>query len=179
MARRVSPFFVAVIATSPAVSIAASPDEQLFAYIQYGQWDSAREATFGLETPWPLHLEGEQWTSFWQGELSEWRTKMDGRHYVSSAECAIGPVGRYFFDESRALYFEGVVNLALISPRFWRDSEQQGSVLNFAGAFAFGYRFGQNKSSEISVRAEHFSDAGIRVPNPGRNFFQLRYATHF
>ena len=34
-------------------------------------------------------------------------------------------------------------------------------------------------AAEIVLRAEHFSNAGIKPPNPGQNFLELRYVHHF
>lgn len=170
----------AIVASSVSSSVgAASPDEQTFAYAQYGQWDSARQVSFGIETPWPIQFSGDRWTTFWQGELGEWFTKKNGRMYKDSTEIALGPVGRYYFDVDHSFYFDGVANIGFITPRYWRDSEQEGSAFDFGGGFAFGYRFGGDKSNEISLRAEHFSNGGLRDPNPGRNFFQIRYAKSF
>ena len=163
----------------PAIGTAAPADEGNFVYGQYGQWDSARQAVVGLESPWPIHFQGDSWTTFWQGELGEWWTKKDSQHYTSSTEVAVGPVGRYFLNQDHSFYAEGVANIAFIGPRYWRDSEQEGTAFDFGGAMALGYRFGAGLGNEISLRAEHFSNGGLRDPNPGRNFFQIRYAVAF
>ncbi len=162
-----------------SLSPAATPDDASLAYLQYGQWDSAREGAVGIQTPWPISFGDGPWSTFWQGELGDWFTKKQGREYESSGEIAVGPVGRYYLNGARALYLEGLINISFVAPRFWRDSEQQGTVFNFGGAFAFGYRFGQSETNEISIRSEHFSNGGLREPNPGRNFFQIRYAHAF
>jgi hypothetical protein len=156
-----------------------SPDQGTFGYIQYGQWDSAREAALGLYVPGPIQFHGDDWTTFWSLEVGEWLTRKDNASSRASSELAIGPIGRYYFDTARDFYFQGMAGFAAVAPRFWRGSEQQGSVLNFVGSFAFGYRFGHAKSSEISLGAGHVSNGGLSEPNPGRNFFQLRYATSF
>jgi lipid A 3-O-deacylase len=38
---------------------------------------------------------------------------------------------------------------------------------------------GQQRQHELQLRLEHVSNAGIKEPNPGANFVQLRYALHF
>jgi lipid A 3-O-deacylase len=165
---------------STKISAAAEGDSQNLFYAEYGQWDSAREGAIGIQLPGPFQFSAEsRWVTFWDAELGVWFTKKDSRNYVTSAEGALGAVGRYYWTERRDFYFEGVAGIGLIAPRFWRDSEQQGSIPNFAGGFGFGYRFADAHSSEISLRAEHFSDGGFRDPNPGRNFFQLRYGARF
>jgi lipid A 3-O-deacylase len=173
-------FLLSTFIFSAEISSAAAADSENLFYAEYGQWDSAREGAFGVQIPGPFQFAPEsRWVTFWDAELGVWFTKKDSRNYVTSVEGAIGPMARYYFTERRDFYFEGLVNLSLVAPRFWRDSEQQGSVPNFAGGFGFGYRFNDAHLSEISLRAEHFSDGGFSEPNPGRNFFQLRYAMRF
>jgi lipid A 3-O-deacylase len=44
---------------------------------------------------------------------------------------------------------------------------------------AIGRRFGASKEHEVMLRLQHFSNAGIKHPNPGEDFLQLRYAWHY
>ena len=37
----------------------------------------------------------------------------------------------------------------------------------------------QGYRHELALRLQHFSNAGIKHPNPGENFVQLRYAQGF
>jgi hypothetical protein len=41
---------------------------------------------------------------------------------------------------------------------------------------ALGRSFGSGDRHEIALRAKHFSNGGVREPNPGLNFVQLRYS---
>ena len=179
MRKQLGILMVALASIIPAISSAAPPDDGNFVYGQYGQWDSARQAVVGVQSPWPIHYSGDNWTTFWQGELGEWWTKRDGEHYTNSTEVALGPVGRYFISDSHSLYLDGVANIGFITPRYWRDDEREGSAFDFGGAIALGYRFGAAFGNEVSLRAEHFSNGGYKDPNPGRNFFQIRYAVAF
>ena len=42
-----------------------------------------------------------------------------------------------------------------------------------------GRNFGARQEHELVLRVEHFSNAGIKHPNPGENFAQLRYTYRF
>lgn len=69
---------------------------------------------------------------------------------------------------------------SMSSRRKFRDNDRMFSTrFNFADHVAIGTRFGPAQANEISLRAEHFSNGGIRHPNPGQNFVELRYARHF
>jgi hypothetical protein len=164
---------------SSAAFAADSPDQSLWGYAEFGSWDSARQVVIGIESPWPIHYQGDNWTTFWQAELGEWFTRKDNASYQSSTEIAFGPVGRYYLTSDQAWYAEGIANIGFITPRYWRGAEQEGSAFDFGGGFNFGYRFGASRSSELSLGAEHFSNGGYRDPNPGRNFFQVRYSIAF
>jgi hypothetical protein len=39
--------------------------------------------------------------------------------------------------------------------------------------------FGPADEDEIALRVQHYSNGGIKQPNPGINFLQLRYAHRF
>ena len=64
-----------------------------------------------------------------------------------------------------------------IVPIFDSGEKRFSTKFNFGDHVAIGRSFGQH--SEVSLRVEHFSNAGIEHPNPGENFGQLRYAHRF
>ena len=39
--------------------------------------------------------------------------------------------------------------------------------------------FGARGEHEVSLRLQHFSNAGIKHPNPGETFVRLRYVRRF
>ena len=50
---------------------------------------------------------------------------------------------------------------------------------NFHSHLALGHTLGAEAEHDIGLRIEHFSNAGIRSPNPGMNFASLRYTYRF
>jgi lipid A 3-O-deacylase len=42
-----------------------------------------------------------------------------------------------------------------------------------------GRSFGGHGKNEISLRLQHFSNGGIKKPNPGENFVRVRYTRRF
>lgn len=42
-----------------------------------------------------------------------------------------------------------------------------------------GVSLGAQRRHELLLRLQHVSNAGLKQPNPGLNFLQLRYALHF
>ena len=63
-----------------------------------------------------------------------------------------------------------------IVPLFKTGFKRFSTEFNFGDHFAIGRTLGR---SELSLRVEHFSNAGISHPNPGENFVQLRYSYRF
>ena len=50
---------------------------------------------------------------------------------------------------------------------------------NFYDMLGLGYSFGAEHHHELGLRWVHISNAGIREPNPGEDFIQLRYVARF
>lgn len=112
--------------------------------------------------------------------LGEWRTRatggQPGRRYT---HVGLTPTFRYAFGNERSLFVELGVGFNTIAPRYHIEDKRFSTIFNFGDHVAIGKRFGAILENEISLRIEHFSNAGFGQPNPGQNFAQLRYARHF
>jgi hypothetical protein len=62
----------------------------------------------------------------------------------------------------------------LVTPR-----KSFGSQWNFYDMMGIGHSFGAEHEHELAVRWVHVSNAGIKKPNPGQDFLQLRYVARF
>jgi hypothetical protein len=149
------------------------------AYVQYGHSpDRARAATVGI-------VGGEQRLgSLWGGalalqaelEYSRWRSETnDGaRHYFN--QVALTPNFRWRANEGAAHWFlELGVGAAYITPLYREEDRHFSTRWNFADHLGTGWDFGERRQHELALRLQHFSNAGIKHPNPGENFYQLRY----
>ena len=74
----------------------------------------------------------------------------------------------------RGLFAEVGIGVNLLAPVYRSDDKRFSTVFNFGDHLAVGKRFAGG--GELSLRIQHFSNAGIRRPNPGENFVQVRYA---
>jgi len=87
---------------------------------------------------------------------------------------------RYRFDEGRSRWFGEAGIGATVTSSLYRSGQKYFSTaFNFGDHVGLGYAFGETRMNELVLRAEHFSNAGIKHPNPGQNFIQLRYSHHF
>lgn len=161
-----------------------SPPQHATMYLQHGQTEnSASSWTLGTTLPW------RQWS--WQlgsglvtGHWDLWASRWSARYQdQDKATWVLGakPVLRWRPSQGRSPWFaEAGLGVSLASNRrFISDEKTFSTRYNFATHIGLGYLFGEQLKNEISVRLEHYSNAGIRKPNPGENFLQLRYARSF
>jgi lipid A 3-O-deacylase len=76
-------------------------------------------------------------------------------------------------------FFEAGVGLTLMTSLYETDRKRFFTTFNFAVHLAVGRNFGSRNEHELSLRLQHFSNAGIKDPNPGEDFIQIRYSFRF
>ncbi|KAF1044270.1 acyloxyacyl hydrolase [Xylophilus sp.] len=125
---------------------------------------------------------GDAYLGAWHGRLP------DGIHDKTYHQIAALAVARWRFDHGNSPWFAdagaGVSYLDGIYAKpgkvfDGRPGRYFGSRWNFALRLGAGYSFGQDGQHEVSLNYAHFSDAGLKRPNPGEDFIQLRYAYKF
>jgi outer membrane scaffolding protein for murein synthesis (MipA/OmpV family) len=95
-------------------------------------------------------------------------------------QLALIPVLRYRFDEGHSPWSVEVGIGATVTSSLYRDHDKHFSTaFNFGDHVGVGYAFGPARKNEIVLRAEHFSNGGIKHPNPGQNFLALRFVHRF
>jgi lipid A 3-O-deacylase len=93
---------------------------------------------------------------------------------------AVVPVLRYRFSEGRSAWFvEGGMGVSLTDNTYRTTSRQFSTRFNFYDVASVGRSFGVARKNEFSLRLLHISNAGIKKPNPGEEFLQLRYTVLF
>jgi hypothetical protein len=148
------------------------------AFVQWGSNPGARTATAGLV--W----DGRRvWRPFgairlsYSTELSlgHWRADgaADGRH---SSHTAFGwtPTLRMEPTSRFGLFAELGIGAHLITPVYRRGDRRFSTAFNFGDHIGIGWRPESWRGGEVSLRFQHFSNAGLKQPNPGDNFVQLR-----
>jgi lipid A 3-O-deacylase len=137
--------------------------------------------TAGIAVPstWHRISHNGEWTAYTELFVSHWRAKFDGRH-ASFTQFGVMPVLRYRFDHGGSPWFaEGGVGLSYLDGLYRRDQKRFSTRFNFNDVLGVGRSFGARREQEVSLRFVHVSNAGIKEPNPGENFVQLRYARAF
>ena len=75
-------------------------------------------------------------------------------------------------------FFEGAIGFHLMSDDKIGDKDMGGNF-TFADHISAGAQFGGKLQHELSLRLQHFSNAGIYSSNPGVNFAAIRYGYNF
>ena len=105
---------------------------------------------------------------------------MDGRQTAWLGQLGLVPVFRYRLDGPWSKWFGEIgVGLTLTSTAYETQRRRFSTTFNFGDHVAVGRSFGDSDQHELALRVQHFSNAGIREPNSGVNFVQLRYSYRF
>jgi len=109
-------------------------------------------------------------TGYWDGGYTYWSSS---DHGPANNTLSFAPVFRYEFDGGAVKPFvEAGIGVALFSKREVGDNKL-GTAFNFEDRIGFGLRFAGNQ--EVSIRAIHYSNAGIKQPNDGIEAYSLNY----
>lgn len=150
----------------------------------FAQFGMAHEVTTGtVGVIWSLGRDSpaHPWSVYAEASASRWQTRSGyaSEHGVLT-QVSLIPVLRYRMDEGRSPWFvEGGVGVTVTSSVYRSTDKHFSTAFNFGDHLGVGYAFGAARNDEIALRAEHFSNAGIKHPNPGQNFVELRYTHYF
>jgi lipid A 3-O-deacylase len=152
------------------------------AYGQFGVAKSTRATTVGAVWAWDSawSVAGGRLSGSWELSLGRWSATAPGevsRTWVG--QFGVTPVLRYWPAATPRWFIEGGIGVHLISPLYRGNDKQFATRFNFGDHLAAGLLFGEQQQHELALRIQHFSNGGIREPNPGENFWQLRYSFRF
>lgn len=172
-----------------SLSLAASAyqDRNTAVYVDAGRAPhnntSTDALTLGVVLPWGEQhaVWGTQVTSYADLFVSRWRAPTDDRsgHRNFSQLGAIAG-WRFRFDEGASpWFFEAGFGATSMNDRYHTPDRSFSTRFQFTEQLGIGRNFGTRGEHEVSLRIQHFSNAGIRKPNPGENFYKLRYLYSF
>lgn len=170
---------LALGATTAGAQSATAPAS---VFVQGGRIGATYAATVGAtwESPWRWSLGSGVLAIYGELSASEWSypTSNDGRRHLT--QLAAVPVFRFRGDAGASPWFvEAAVGLSVTDHLYDDGRKQFSTAFNFADHLGVGYDFGARGQHEVALRVEHFSNGGIKEPNPGKTWGQLRYAYRF
>lgn len=153
-------------------------------FLQAGAGDSDTQSyTLGALWDWRWQSQTSlgKVTGYSEASFGRWTSaapQSSGGTWATQA--GITPVLRQFMDTAHGTYFAEIgIGANVILPLYHSGRKQFSTQFNFGDHFAIGRQFGELRKEEVSLRFQHYSNAGIDHPNPGENFFQLRYTHRF
>lgn len=170
-------YLLAALALCPAAVLAApaaSPWQPDGAFVQYGQQEDARSVTLGLswDWSWSRPLGSGRLAGYHELALGRWRADVPEGH-ENFTQLGYTPVLRWWGSgEPRGWFLEGGIGLNVLTPRFRSVDKRVGSNFTFGDHLGVGWR--SSGGTELSLRFQHFSNAGLAEPNPAVDFVQLR-----
>ena len=150
-------------------------------FAQAGVTDHAHQAVVGATWPWSWRREfaGGTLTGYYEASFGRWNSELDDHTHASAWVTQLGwtPVLRWQSAPTPQHWFaEAGIGVNALLPIYRNGDRRFSTTLNFGDHVSAGLRFGDEGRHELQLRLEHFSNAGIKKPNPGEGFVQLRYA---
>ena len=128
-----------------------------------GQWNWSRR--------W-LENDSGYLGAYWDAGFAQWDRKIALGQHNDLLEVGLTPVFRFQSAGVQGIYFEGGIGLHLLSSTHL-GNKRFSSALQFGDHLGFGYRFGR-EGLEIGYRFRHLSNGGIKKPNDGIDYQEIR-----
>lgn len=170
-----------LLGTMPALARAEGWAPGLW-FVQ-GGWAEQHTRTWTVGALWPWRAAWEwgsgTWSGYWEAAIGRWSTDgVEGRDRAWVTQFGVTPVWRYR-REGSPWFFEAGVGVTFVAPIYRNPRKRFSTTFNFNEQLAVGRHFGTQGEHAVSLRLQHVSNAGIRHPNPGEDFIQLRYTRAF
>lgn len=116
----------------------------------------------------------------WDLSLGAWRaSRADGGHRTFTQLAGLAVWRHALGAEGSSWFVDLGLGAVVFDHVYAARSRRFSTALQFTQALGLGYRFGPHGAYEVSARAQHASNGGIRKPNPGENLLRLRLAVVF
>ncbi|HET8744824.1 MAG TPA: acyloxyacyl hydrolase [Ramlibacter sp.] len=172
---------MAVAAAAPAAAADFKPDG-ISAQVGFGK-HGTRMAGVGLVWDWDFEAlrRKAELTAHTELMVNRWRHEAVGGGNDALTQLVVLPSLRMRLDRGASPWF---ISLGIGASWFDRDFETPrkrfSTRWNFYDTVGVGYSFGGAASpQEVGLRWVHVSNGGVRHPNPGQDFLQLRYVHRF
>jgi len=152
-------------------------------FTQLGVAENANAAVLGVlwDWSWRRDVGWGRVTGYWEVSFGRWASDAGGSSaHAWVTQVGITPVLRlYTGGGDTGWYGELGIGANLLLPIYRSEDKRFSTKFNFGDHLAAGWRFGDRGEHDVALRIQHFSNAGIKDPNPGEDFLQLRYSRRF
>jgi hypothetical protein len=148
-------------------------------FLQQAESARSRSSTLGLSWDLPAQWDwaGGRLSSYVEASVARWSVEnpQGGRDTAAVTQIGFTPVLRWQ-PAASPWFAEAGIGLNLIGPTYRAGRKRFSTAFNFGDHLAVGRQFGDGNRQEVALRLQHFSNAGIKKPNPGEDFVQLRWS---
>jgi len=118
---------------------------------------------------------------YWDLSLGYWDNQSAEKTNSGILDIGLTPTFRLEQNDPSAVspYLEAAVGVHFLSHSSVSAHREFGSSFQFGDHVGAGIRFGRNHAYDLSYRFQHLSNAGIKAPNQGINYNQVRFGVHF
>lgn len=141
-------------------------------------------ARIGLQWNWTKRWAlGSNWHigGYWEVAFGHWSNDSPRRTNSSITEIGFTPVFRLQQTNPGAVspYAEAAIGVHLLSDTSVSEQRRFSTMFQFGDHIGLGVRFGHKHAFDLGYRYQHLSNAGIKHPNQGINFHQVRLQYNF
>jgi lipid A 3-O-deacylase len=157
-------------------------------FVQPGVAARAHMLVFGgiWDWRWQRPFAGGTLTGYSELSFGRWSSRSEnsadnaGRASTWVTQFGVTPVFRWHPQTPGASWFlEAGIGANVLAPVYRSGDKRFSTTFNFGDHLAVGWAFGAQRRHELVLRLQHFSNAGIKHPNPGEDFLQLRYVWRY
>jgi lipid A 3-O-deacylase len=149
--------------------------------VEGGRGDGTDMFRVGVQWDWNKRwMQGQQWHlgGYWDLAAGYWhRSSLPGFN-EDLFDVGLTPVFRIQRNDLRGPYLEAGIGFHFLSRTSLGDKRFSTSF-QFGDHIGAGLRFGAKGQYDFGYRFQHLSNAGIKRPNNGINFHQVRFQYHY
>jgi opacity protein-like surface antigen len=149
--------------------------------VEGGGGDGTDMGRVGVQWDWKAKwFQGQNWHlgGYWDLSVGYWHNSSLPGFNEGITEIGLTPVFRLQQNDLRGPYVEAAIGFHLLSKTSIGD-KRLSTAFQFGDHLGAGLRFGPKGQYDLGYRFQHLSNAGIKRPNNGVNFHQVRFQYHF
>ncbi|MFZ6876407.1 acyloxyacyl hydrolase [Undibacterium sp. Di27W] len=147
------------------------------ASLEFATGNKTKMLRAGLQSNWDnqwFSSNGTHVGGYWDYILAEWRgNNFQGKGGTQNlTDIGVTPVFRFQNDSKKGFYGEAGIGLHMLSEIYDNNSRHFSTNFQFGDHIGVGYV--TKDGWDLSFKIQHYSNGGIKHPNPGVNFAVLK-----
>jgi lipid A 3-O-deacylase len=170
--------YKSLIALSSAFSLQAIAISIDSASIEYGSGNDVEIIKVGAQWDWQkqwLESNGTHLGGYWDISAANWKSL--GFQKVSLTDFGITPVFRFQNNTKMGIYAEIGVGFHFFSEIYRQEDRKFSTKFQFGDHIGVGYK--TRNGWDVALKVQHYSNAGIKQPNPGVTAGMVKAAYSF